>query len=180
MDFVWGNKSQSFGVVTGTVANTSKWSETHVSSSGTGNNVSVSSSVTSKHEFWLQTNEGKQVPVQLVNADFPLMQGQVVTMVNAPSQKKPDEERWIYVANHSADQKWYLNAALGQAASGLLPNMRIWSMAVPVVLIAMSGAAAIFPIGAVGYIGYRFFWRWKEQKKILEGLKAHLPGLVPA
>ena len=179
MDFVWDNQSQSFTVVKGTVANTSKWSETRVSSSGTGNNLQVSSNVTAKHEFWVHMPDGKQVPVQLTNADFPLMQGQVVTIVNAPNPKKPNEERWVYVVNHSADQRWFLVAAMEQTASMLLPSMRIWSMAIPVVLVFMSGASAVFPVAAVAYAGYRLFWRSRERKKILGALKQHLTGMIP-
>jgi hypothetical protein len=166
----------------------SKWSETHVSSSGGGGYLhqgsghvsapTVSSTVKSKHEFWIQTADGHQIAVQLTDADFPLMPTQLITLVSAPSAQKPDEPRWVYVRNHSAKQSWILNAPAAVISAQMHP-MRPWSIGVAVGLAALGLLLGIFFLGAIGYTGYRLFKRYQDQKAILAALTEHLKNITP-
>ena len=188
MDFRWGDRSQKFEMFTGTVMSSSKWSETHVSSSGGGGYLhqgsghvsapTVSSTVKSKHEFWIQTADGHQIPVQLTDADFPLMPSQLITLVSAPSANKPNEHRWVFVRNHSAKQSWILNAATTVTAAQMHP-MRPWSIGVAVGLAVLGLLLGIFFIGAIGYTGYRLFKRYQDQKAIVAALEEHMKNITP-
>lgn len=193
MSFTWGNRTQSLDSYSGVVMSSQKWSETHVRSSGGGGYLhqgsghvsapTISSTVSSKHEFWIQTQDGQQVPVQLTDADFPLMPGQLITLVNAPNAKKPNEPRWVYVRNHSAKQSWILNAATDQAA-GMMHPMRPWSLGVAFGLLALGAVLPVLVLGSIGYTGYRIFKRYQDQKTIRAAFVEHLerttPNLVPA
>ncbi len=188
MDFKWGDRSQKFDLFTGTVMSSSKWSETHVSSSGGGGYLhqgsghvsapTVSSTVKSKHEFWTQTADGHQIAVQLTDADFPLMPSQLITLVSAPIAKKPDEPRWVFVRNHSAKQSWILNGPAAVVAAQMHP-MRPWSIGVAVGLAVLGLLAGIFFFGAIGYTGYRLFKHYQDQKAILAALSDHMKNITP-
>jgi hypothetical protein len=189
MDFTWGDRHLKFELFTGTVMSSSKWSETHVSSSGGGGYLhggsgqvsapTVSSTVKSKHEFWVQTPDGHQIPVQLTDADFPLMPGQLITLVNTPSANKPAEHRWTYVRNHSAKQSWVLNESTTAAAASLHP-MRPWSIALTVALLLLGFfVTGIFVFAAIIYGGYRLFRRYMDQKAIRAALVARMQEIAP-
>ena len=92
---------------TGKVTSTKKDREQVISSHtvGTGNNrqTQVSSTTVEHHEFFLADANGKEKSVQLVNFDFPLREGQTLSIVWAMPE---DSERgpYIHARNHSTDE----------------------------------------------------------------------------
>jgi hypothetical protein len=196
MSFNWAERSLKFDFYSGVVMSTQKWSETRVHSSGGGGYVhqgsghvsapTVSSTVSSKHEFWIQAQDGQQIPVQLTDADFPLMAGQLITLVSVPLPKKPNEPRWVYVRNHSAKQSWILNGPVKVTASLMHARMRPASIGAAIGLLVLGFFLNqwIFAAGAIGYIGYRLFARVRTYKANTALLEDHLkqitPNLVPA
>lgn len=179
MEFSWGKRALNLDAYTGAVMSSSKWSETHVSSSGGGGYLhngtghvsapTVSSTVSAKHEFWFKTEEGREIPVQLTDADFPLAPGQRITMVSATATGA-DGQHWIFVENHNADQRWILNANTDSATKHLQGKYRIWSIGVFVGLLILATWHVIFGLAAFGYLGYRLFQRKRTFKAIREAL----------
>lgn len=98
---------------TGVVADSQKWSETHVSSSNGGGYVSreggyisaptINSSSSTKHEFWLELEDGTEKPIRLSDVDIPLRVGQKITMISIKLVDKIDEY-WCALYNHTAKE----------------------------------------------------------------------------
>lgn len=119
-DFNYNGSSLHFWKVTGEVVSTQKHSETHVSSSGGGGYVNqgsgyisaptVHSRAVTQHEFWLKTEDGREVSVKLSGFDIPLREGQKVTLISAG---RPGENSGWYsvLVNHNAGEHWFLNKA---------------------------------------------------------------------
>lgn len=93
--------------VTGKVISTKKDKETVISSQtmGTGNNrqTAVSSTTVDHHEIFLATTEGDEQSVQLTDFDFPLREGQTLSLVWAipeGSERGP----YIHARNHNTNE----------------------------------------------------------------------------
>jgi len=108
-----GNQEFEFFSYTGEVLSQDKFSETHVSGGGGGGahghsrDVHVSSRVVTKHEFWLKTDDGKEVSVQLTGHDIPLREGQRVTVVYMQNVQF-DTGYAALLINHTSDEYWKL------------------------------------------------------------------------
>ena len=90
------HQSLRYSHKTATIAGASNWSETRVrgSSSGGGGyigpyggtisapSVSISSTVTSKHQFFLVSDDGQEIPVTLSNASLATRDGQVADAIS--------------------------------------------------------------------------------------------------
>lgn len=133
-DFIYRKKVLEFRDQTGEVMGTNKYSETRVSSSGGGGTVSgyigphggsvngnisapeITSTVTTKHEFWIRTDDGKEVAIKLTDVDIPLRVGQVITMV---SVHKKGGKRGFYclLVNHNAEKHFFITS--GREINGL-------------------------------------------------------------
>lgn len=97
--------------ISGTVINSQKHSETHITSSGGGGYVGpnggyvpapkVQSQVQTTHEFWLRTANGVEKQFQFSNLNVPLCLNQEVTVLIA---SKPDgKQSWVVeLINHNA------------------------------------------------------------------------------
>jgi hypothetical protein len=180
MDFTWGNRTVRLDTIRGAVMSSAKWSETHVSSSGGGGSVhngsgyvaapQISSTVTAKHEFWVKTDDGREIPVQLTDADFPLAAGQRITLISAP-KAGTEAHRWIFVHNHNADQRWILNRATDETTKELRGSFGLPFIAVFAVLLILGfWLHWIFGLAAFGYLGFRLFQRRRQFKEIRANL----------
>lgn len=119
-NFKHGKREIEFWTTSGEVMSSEKRSETHVSSSGGGGHVgreggyvappTIQSEAITKHEFWMKTDEGKEMPVQLEGLDIPLLPGQKVTMLSA-KKKGNDSGYYAALINHSAGQYWPVSKA---------------------------------------------------------------------
>ena len=121
-DLPFGKSTLVFRHATGTVLDTAKRSETHVSGSGGGgmsfhggqggrtDPVTISSSTTTRHDIWIKDEEtGKDRPIQLSGVDMPLRTGQRITMISVGEERDGKEpEGWWYatVVNHDAGRCW--------------------------------------------------------------------------
>lgn len=114
---ICNNKTISFSRLSGQVIDSSKHSETHVSSSGGGGYIGpnggiitaprVHSHTVTKHEFWLRSADGREHAIQLSNVDVPLRAGQDVSLIFATNEKS---KLWKYTTliNHSADTQKFI------------------------------------------------------------------------
>lgn len=97
---------------TGKVTSTKKDKEQVISSQtmGTGNNrqTAVTSTTIEHHEFFLANADGKEKSVQLVNFDFPLREGQTLSIVwGMPEDSELGP--YIHARNHSTDEVSQIN-----------------------------------------------------------------------
>ncbi|TVP92022.1 MAG: hypothetical protein EA348_02800 [Pseudomonadaceae bacterium] len=116
-NFKYKDREVKTDYFTGEVINTSKHSETYVTSSGGGGYVGpdgghvnapqVSSSTVTCHEFWIRQDDGRERSVSLRGYDIPLRAGQRVTMVMA-SDARADYGHYTTLVNHTADRHWNL------------------------------------------------------------------------
>lgn len=77
---------------------------------GTGNNrqTAVTSATIEHHEFFLADAKGKEKSVQLVNFDFPLREGQTLSIVwGMPEDSELGP--YIHARNHSTDEVSQIN-----------------------------------------------------------------------
>ena len=114
--FSYSGKEVQFWSITGKVVSSSKRSETHVNTSyGTARTSSgitysvprVNSDVVVKQEFFLLTEDGKEVPIQLTGYDVPVRDGHTVTMIGGQVPGKGDY--WVRMAVHDTGQSWAVN-----------------------------------------------------------------------
>lgn len=118
--FYHKSKTIEFWDITGTVSDTSKFSETHVWSSGGGGHtgpngghvspVSIHSKSITNHEFWIHTDDGRQVDIQLRDVNIPLRKGQRISMIYA-QKLNAKSGRAALLVNHSAQKHWPINTA---------------------------------------------------------------------
>ncbi len=116
-NFKYKDRNVQINYFTGEVINTSKHSETYVTSSGGGGYVGpdgghvnapqISSSTVTCHEFWIRQDDGRERSVSLRGYDIPLRAGQRVTMVMA-SDARADHGHYTTLVNHTADRHWNL------------------------------------------------------------------------
>ena len=119
-EFIWKRKKFEFWHLTGEVLGSNKSSETHVSASGGGgyisqnfinlNPISVDSTVITKHEFWVKTNDGTEHAVKLQGVDVPLRAGQRVSVISA-GRKGKGHGFYSILVNHSAGKYWFISDA---------------------------------------------------------------------
>lgn len=123
--FIHRGKIIAFDRIAGEVIGTNKFSETHVTSSGGGGTVSgyvgpygghvggsvsapvVTSHATTKHEFWIRTDTGKEVAIKLTGVDIPLRAGQNVTLYLARNSNA-SEGWYCIIVNHSSETHWLI------------------------------------------------------------------------
>ena len=117
--FAYKGKSVEFEAVTGEVLGSNKYAETRVHATGGGGYMhdgsgqisapTITSTVTTKHEFWVKSESGQEVPVKLSGIDVPLRPGQKVTMISARRKGKgKDNSYWVLLVNHDANRWWRL------------------------------------------------------------------------
>lgn len=114
-DFDFDNIKIKFNSITGSVIGSNKYSETHVSSSGGGGVVTqhggyiapqkISSNTTTHHEFWLETDNGTQVPIKLTGYDVPINVGQKITLISSGNDST---SHYVALVNHNAQRHWHL------------------------------------------------------------------------
>jgi len=95
-----GNTSVRFWTRSGRVIDSSK--RTSVVSSGGGENLSVSS--VTKHDIWLQEEDGTEVSIQISGYDIPIRVGQRVSVLAAALAGEEDGHA-VALINH-ASRKW--------------------------------------------------------------------------
>ena len=114
--FKYKDKVITFSWWTGTVTDSQKRSETHISSSGgygyihngTGSITSprIHSTVINKHEIWLKHEDGTESTHKIGGADIPLRVGQKVTLIAGFPQTETGWNLLLY--NYNAQKYWYV------------------------------------------------------------------------
>lgn len=151
-----GNKGINFYTVRGEVMDEKKWTTTHVSGGGGGGYVHQgsgyvsSSSVTSRiqehDQFFLRTDDGKEVPVTLDNAGLALRKGHSVSLLWGIKKGK---ERGPYLAvhNHTTDDTTVLNQGLREL-EGLGIGLTLVSIAALIfgLIVGIPGLWALFTV----------------------------------
>jgi hypothetical protein len=125
--FICNNKTIRFSGLSGQIIDSSKHSETHMSSSGGGGYIgpnggvitapTVRSNIVTQHEFWLRSADGKEHAIKFTNVDIPMRTGQYVSLISATNEKS-GVSSYVTLINHSAETQSairnadQLNAAL--------------------------------------------------------------------
>lgn len=122
-DFVASNKRLKFSVISGEVLGSSKYSKTHVHSSGGGGYVgnrgghvsapTVYSTTSTNQDIWIRDDQDNEVPIQLSGADIPLREGQRISMILA-GYANSDSVYNVALVNHSVGRHWYLISDLDE------------------------------------------------------------------
>lgn len=118
-----------FEVQSGSVLSSDKREETRVWSEGGGGYVGgyagphgghvggwvqpprVKSESITKHEFWLRTDNGREVAVKLSGHDIPLREGQHISLISARNLANNTNDAHVALVNHSAQQYWHLQGS---------------------------------------------------------------------
>jgi hypothetical protein len=176
-------------VHTGTVFGSQKHSQTHVYSSGGGGTVqggtgyvaapTVSSSVTTTHEFWIRTDHGEQIPVQIPSGNMPLADGQRVSLVHAQLAGAKDARPLIQIVNHSATQRWTFNDQCRRVVNATMPSPRATAIASIVVVVAIMRVVPVVWIPATAYGVYLYRRRKARQKTTGAAFATFLAAQVP-
>jgi hypothetical protein len=192
-------KTVPFFEHTGTVFSSRKRSEINLRSSGGGGYLqggsgyvsgpTVTSTVSTKHEFWVRTDQGEEIPVQLTNSDIPLAEGQRVSLFYAESSRAT-KMHLVKMVNHSAAQRWEFPRAIRAIVAELMPRRRLLSVAAVVALLvagkkwgdaqrAQGGHvyAGVLWIVAVGYVIYRLDHRRRKLNATTKHLEVWLSQL---
>lgn len=119
-DFSYRGKYVEFWQVTGEVLASNKYNETNISGRGGGGYIgqygghikpiTIDSSTTINHEFWIETEYGVEKDIQLRNINIPLRPGQKITLISA-ARKGSDFGFYGILVNHSAGRHWFINSA---------------------------------------------------------------------
>ena len=162
------NTEIAFSSVTGTVLDgQEKRSETHISSSGGGGYVgqsggrvsapTIHSSVTTKHEFWIELENGTEKAIQLSGCDIPLKTGHKITLVSVDKSKK-SEKFYTFLVNHNTKETYEM--VLGDQINDLyrldqsslpdklIPFILSWTCLGLIVLTSLFGAL----VGSIGIV----------------------------
>lgn len=191
LEFKHRGKTIEFKTLTGVVLDSDKRSETRISASGGGghigpnggtiSDISISSSTSTLHEFWIKTDDGSERDVQLKGVDIPLRAGQKITLISAG--KKGDKTAWYAtLINHNANKRWSvhtpdeLNKFMKLEVFGYLP----WVVAVPiwliVAIVANSGNVGLWAAG--GFLAYWGFLKFSRARQLASNLQSHLDQLA--
>ena len=174
-DFTAGRKPVRFQSWRGTLLGANKHSTTQVHSSGgqNGQAVNISSSNTLHLQFFVRPHGGgPDVPVQVSNADVPVMDGQDVTVVAGfPGDKEKGD--WLRVVNHNAQRVWPL--------ADTLATIRPWGLVAPWGWYGLAAwiLGCLLPINNLGVLGFvvmigLLIYREIELRTLAKALNAQL------
>lgn len=116
--FSYLGKTVALSELQGSVISSQKRNETKIQSSG-GSNVSaptITSTVTTKHEFWIRTDSGQDHSVQLSGEDIPIAEGQRLGLVSA-EMASISAPVLVQVINYNARSSHFLNASVNRIAA---------------------------------------------------------------
>lgn len=108
--FKFRKKQVEFYALTGEIVGSSKYSETHISSSSGHRTTHIHSNTVTNHEFWLRSDDGVEHDIKFVGIDIPLRPGQKITLISAHG-KSPRKDLYSILINHSAQKHWYIHNA---------------------------------------------------------------------
>ncbi len=148
----------------GAVHGSKTWSESHVHGSGGGNNtnVKISTTVTTRNQFFLVDSSGVEHSVSL-NGEIPFRDSNVATVVYVKFANK-DTGRAIYFKNHSTrDIRSFNGVSELFNAGGCLSYLAIGFIG----FITVGVAGPIGPLLALGVIGYGIMNVRKVQKEMV-------------
>lgn len=195
-----GNWTLSFSEVTGRVLDTSKRSETRFSGGGGASYnvggqqrtdpVHISSTVTTKHEFWInEEGTGREWAIQLAGADVPLRVGQRITVVSATATRGSRERHAnnVLLANHDAGLYWRLRHDLAHYLFAANVQRFLWWVGTPVLmfffpyaLAAVVDLRSYLVLNALRLVPLVFaVWRYRKIPKS-KHIDAHLDKLGSA
>lgn len=120
-------------------------SETHVSGGGgyvgpNGGHMSdVTSTVVTSHKFWLKTDGGKELSVELPGSNVPIRVGHKISLLR-------NHHRWVLLINHTTEAS---NELCGLERLSRLPSTFV-TLVVPFILVAT------YPF----WTGEQFYWTY--------------------
>src|SRR5207245_4105989 len=93
----------------------------------------VSSNVVVKQEFFLLTEDGREVPIQLSGVDIPVRDGQTVTMIAGGVHPDGRDNYWVRMAVHDTGRYYAVDDdgrmrqtwKVGAATRGVLNSRRL-------------------------------------------------------
>jgi len=190
-NFKYKNKEIEFKILSGEVIDTSKHSETHVSSSGGGGYVgqhgghvsapAVSSKTITKHEFWVRTDDGKEEEIQLSGVDISLRKSQKITLLYA-ALVGTNDGYCVAVINHTTGKNSPVTTV--QELNKLLEidikhfgNTLVVAGAVWFGTEYLTGSVLLSSIVAVSFFCYRLFIH-RQSVKMQISLNAHMEKIL--
>jgi hypothetical protein len=189
--FKYQEKNIIFSVIQGVVLGQTKYTETHVSSSGGGGYVgkhggkieapTIDSEIITKHEFWIKKSDGVEQCIKLTDCDIPVRTGQHVSVISAKLQDS-NKKQFVALINHNAKRHWMINTAeelnkqLGiETITGmsLMISIGIWF------LLGMLFSSVIFG-GLVAFItlATRAIMKTNKITEVNDNLKKHITQLI--
>jgi len=180
------NRQVEFSGVTGTVISSQKHSETHVRSSGGGGYIhqgsghvsapTITSHVVTKHEFWVRTENGRDVPVNLSNVPVSVAEGQTVSLVSG-SVSGLSAAPIVLIVNHNAGAHWFIPPASG-FINAMHEPIKLWPFAVMLGIFLLFLATRVPFVGLVGF-GFSL-WRLLRRRSLVKASTARLARHVEA
>jgi hypothetical protein len=189
--FKYEEKTVIFSVVQGVVLGQTKYTETHVSSSGGGGYVgkhggkieapTIDSEIITKHEFWLKKSDGVEQCIKLTDCDIPVRTGQQVSVISAKLQDS-HKKQFVALINHNAKRHWMINSAeklnkqLGietPTGMSLMLSIGIWF------LVGIIFSSVIFG-GLVAFVTFvtRAIMKTNRITEVNDNLKKHINQLI--
>jgi hypothetical protein len=179
------NRTVEFTLLTGAVTSSQKHAETHVSSSGGGgflhkgtgfvNAPVVRSHIVTKHEFWVHTDDGRDIPVNLSNVHVSVAEGHRVSLISA---KVPDMDNapLVLLINHNAKGHWFIpNKALINA---MHEPVKFWPILVTVFMLFVGLKFSVVMLAGLAFGAYRLFRRYRLASASKARLGQHLEGIA--
>ena len=160
--------------MTGRVADEKKWNETHIRSSGGGgfvyngsgfvNPTRISNVNTTRHEFWLVAENGRELCVDLRNSSVQVRPGQVVTMAWGAVQGQKRGPFLLYQNHTTGERQWLQTGNTVLKAMGfawlVLDNTLLAAAAVLVLGFFVShlfpNLSFILIAGPIGFLALRY------------------------
>ena len=171
--------------MTGVIAGEKKWSESRtqggtVGHPGGGVGVRISTTVSTRHEFWLVSPDGDERCVEFGNSNVSVREGQLMTAIWGAAAKT-DKGPYLMLRNNNAQtDTWLISDAAGLLKRmGLSDPLTKWGLigggaALVLFLILHGGAAFVLPLLALlGGLGYGFQARMTKARAVKQaGLEA--------
>src|SRR2546425_3622832 len=169
--FSRSGKQVQFSSVTGKVVSSSKRSDTYINtsySSGTtssGDRYSiphVTSNVVVKQEFFLLTEDGREVPIQLSGVDIPVRDGQTVTMIAGGVHPDRRDNYWVRMAVHDTGRYYAVNDDGRRRHKWKLVSTTRWVLTLLSLMfigtILFFGMIVTAFVGSSSALGFRTLW----------------------
>lgn len=180
------NRTVEFTLLTGAVTSSQKHAETHVRSSGGGGFLHkgtgyvsapvVTSRIVTKHEFWLHTDDDRDIPVNLSNVHVSVAEGHKVSLVSAKVSGL-DNAPLVLLINHNAKGHWFIPPNKG-FINAMHEPMKLWPVMVTVLMLFVGLRFPVVMLAGLAFGGYRLFRRYRLGSASTARLGQHLEGIA--